>query len=124
LLCDRSLKRRERITEQYEYKAVIREGRLVRGNAFKAYVVIEKHLERKVGFIAGKKVGGACDRNRARRVLREAYRHLKPELEPDGFKVVFVAKPTAARLKSQEIRSEMAEMFDENGLLRRGHDET
>lgn len=116
---DEKLRRHERITEEHEYRTVIREGRLLTAKAFKAYLLIAGDLERKAGFIAGKAVGGACDRNRARRVLREAYRRLKPDLEPGGFKVAFIAKQAAARLKSREIRQQMAEVFADLGLLRK-----
>jgi ribonuclease P protein component len=116
---DEKLRKHERITQEHEYRTVIRNGRLLRTSAFKAYLLIAGDLERKAGFIAGKSVGGACDRNRARRVLKEAYRRLKPNLEPGGFKVVFVAKQAAARLKSQEISDQMAKAFAELGLLRK-----
>lgn len=116
--CDERLRRRERITEEHEYRTVIRKGKLVAGKAFKAYVLTGEDLERRAGFIAGKTVGGANDRNRARRVLREAYRTLKPGLVPEGFRIVFIAKPAAARFKVQQIRQEMAEKFAKLGFLR------
>lgn len=115
---DERLRRHERITEEHEYKAVIKRGKLVAGKAFKAYLLVGKELDRKAGFIAGKAVGGACERNRAKRVLKEAYRRLKPNLEPKGFKIVFIAKQASAHLKSHEIRQEMAEKFEKIGLLR------
>jgi ribonuclease P protein component len=116
---DQRLTRRDRITEEYEYKAVIRKGQLLPGRAFKAYLLLGKNLDRKAGFIAGKAVGGACDRNRAKRVLREAYRRLKPLTEPGGFNIVFVARAKAAELRADDIAGEMAELFDRCGLLRR-----
>lgn len=44
-----------------------------------------------VGVTAGKKVGGAVERNRAKRQLREAIRHRLPELRR-GYQLVFVAR--------------------------------
>jgi len=115
------LKKSERITNRFEYKEVIREGRLIDRGAYKAFLLIRPDLDSSAGFIAGKAVGKAAKRNRARRVLREAYRRLKVRLEPGGFKVVFVAKQDAARLKSTEIRLDMEELFERYGLLRK-HD--
>ena len=43
------------------------------------------------GFVAGRRVGGAVKRNRARRLLREAWRSLAPEIDR-GADVVFVAR--------------------------------
>jgi ribonuclease P protein component len=115
---DQRLGRRDRITEEYEYKAVIRKGQPLPGKAFKAYLLLEANLQRKAGFIAGKRVGGACERNRAKRVLREAYRRLKPLIQPKGFNVVFVARSKAAHLSTDEVAAEMTELFERCELLR------
>jgi ribonuclease P protein component len=56
-------------------------------------------------------------RNRAKRLLKEAYRHLKCRLKPDGFKVVFVARRAAAENGIKEIQAEMAKVLSECGLL-------
>ncbi len=111
------LKKSERITKQFEYKEVIKEGKLIDRGAYKAFLLVREDLQLKAGFIAGKGVGKAAKRNRARRVLREAYRRLKPNLKSNGFWVVFVAKPQATEAKSTEIGLDMAEMFEKEGLL-------
>jgi ribonuclease P protein component len=46
-----------------------------------------------IGFTASKRVGGAVERNRARRRLREAARSLLPEFGVSGVDYVFVARP-------------------------------
>ena len=46
----------------------------------------------RVGFTASRKIGGAVERNRAKRRLREAARLLLPELASPGFDYVFVAR--------------------------------
>jgi ribonuclease P protein component len=119
LPCDQRLRKVERITEEYEYKTVIRKGRLVWAETFKAYFRAGKGLERKAGFIAGKSVGGASDRNRARRCLKEAYRSLKPRMQAHGFNIVFVARRGAAQAKSSDIRSEMRGMLEKCGVMKK-----
>jgi len=74
---DERLRPHERIRDEYEYKQVIRNGRLMRSESFKIYVLSDSGLRRKAGFIAGRGVGGSWRRNKARRLLREAYRCLK-----------------------------------------------
>jgi len=112
------LKKSERITKRFEYKEVIDQGKLVDRGAYKAFLLLRPDVERKAGFIAGKTVGKATRRNRARRVLRDAYRRLKPRIESRGFKVVFVAKPDLTMMKSTEIGLDMEALFKEYGLLR------
>ncbi|MFZ1946386.1 MAG: ribonuclease P protein component [bacterium] len=117
LPCDRRLRRNERITEQFEYKEVIRNGRVVGGRLFKAYLLTEPKAKRKAGFIAGKGVGDACARNRARRLMREAYRQLKPDTKSQGFRVVFVAGRGIASAGFQQVQDDMRGLFSSWRLL-------
>lgn len=112
------LERSGRIQRESEYKQVIRKGRLIAGKTFKAYFLISKGLSRKAGFIAGKRVGNACVRNRAKRLLKESYRKLKISLPACGFRVVFVANSDTPAATFGDIRNEMAWMFEKCGLLR------
>jgi ribonuclease P protein component len=117
LPCNRKLGRHERITEQFEYKEVITKGKILAGRRFKAYLLVNGATKRKAGFIAGRTVGGACERNRARRLLREAYRHLKPRAAPSGFRVVFVAGRGIVGSKLGEVRTDMEGMLRSCSLL-------
>lgn len=49
----------------------------------------------RVGFTASRKVGNAVARNRARRRLREAARHVLPDQARPGFDFVIIARRTA-----------------------------
>jgi len=46
----------------------------------------------RAGFTATKRIGGAVERNRAKRRMREAARLLLPELASPGFDYVFIAR--------------------------------
>ena len=63
-------------------------------------------LRNRVGFTATKKIGKACRRNRARRVIREAYRILEPQLR-QGYDIVFVARGATGEVKMQEVLAVM-----------------
>ena len=111
------LKRSERITQGFEYKAIVTKGRRLNGRALRAYVLVNGGPERKAGFIAGKHVGNACRRNRSKRLLREAYRKLKHHLPVQGFKVVFVANAATPQASVADIGSEMVWMFERCNLM-------
>lgn len=49
----------------------------------------------RVGYTASKKIGGAVDRNRAKRRLRALAREILPDLAEPGWDYVLVAKPGA-----------------------------
>lgn len=61
----------------------------------------------RVGVTATKKVGGAVQRNRAKRVIRAAYRGLGVTLTP-GFDYVFVARGRTPASKSTDVQKVMA----------------
>ena len=70
------------------------------------------------GFAVGKKVGGAVQRNRAKRVMREAIRELHPQLQ-QGFDVVVIARNSfTPELKTPEVVSQLASLTRRAALLR------
>ncbi|HJB26977.1 MAG TPA: ribonuclease P protein component [Firmicutes bacterium] len=56
----------------------------------------------RIGITTSKKIGNAVSRNRARRVIREAYRSMEPGL-PGGWDFVFVARYKTTLIKTQQL---------------------
>jgi len=112
------LTKSERITKQFEFREVMRGGRLLTATTFRGYVLTGENLTRKAGFIAGKALGKANKRNRARRLLKEAYRLLKPSLPETGFKVGFNATPGINDAEFEDVKREMTSFFRKAGLIR------
>ena len=63
-----------------------------------------------VAVVAGRKVGGAVQRNRARRVLRAAWPSVAHLVEPDR-DAVLVARAAIVGAKTQDLVSEMTELL-------------
>jgi ribonuclease P protein component len=72
----------------------------------------------RASWIAGRKVGTAVARNRARRILREAWGALASEVR-GGTDVVMVARPEIREAKAQDVVAELAEVLSRAGLLAR-----
>lgn len=70
----------------------------------------------RVGITTSKKIGHAVARNRARRVIREAFRTLAPRVQ-GGCDLVFVARTKTTRVKSTELAAVMARQLTELGWL-------
>lgn len=84
-----------------------------RGRAWSApllvSIVLPNGLGRnRYGFAAGKRVGGAVERNRAKRLLREAVRAHHPRLRP-GHDIVFIARNALAPETSFSVVGEQVE---------------
>lgn len=72
--------------------------------------------ETRVGITVSKKVGTAVKRSRCRRVIRAAYRSLRPRVAA-GFDLVFVARTRTAFVKSDEVLCVMEKQLATLGVL-------
>ena len=70
----------------------------------------------RAGFVVSKRVGGAVARNRARRVLRAAWRSLAPSVT-EGLDTVFIARDTIQGAKTQDLEPEMRELLRRAGAI-------
>lgn len=112
--------RRRRLSRSAEFERVYRQGRS-KGNRFLVLYAFPRAEgepddgDPRLGLSVSKRVGGAVDRNRVKRVLREAFWEEAPRL-PSGSDYVVVARPDARGLAEREgmsgIRNALAELVD------------
>lgn len=93
----------------------------VRGKSYVSPVVVVYVIKNRlktvrVGITTSKKVGNAVQRNRARRVIREAYRALAGQVRP-GVDLVFVARGRTPTVKSTEVLRHMERQLKAAGVL-------
>jgi ribonuclease P protein component len=113
--------RRGRLSRSADFDRVFREGR---SHATRHLVLYEfpradADGDPRLGVSVGRKVGGAVERNRVKRVLREAFWAVAPEL-PDGRDFVLVARPDAGALVREggerSVESALRELVVSAGL--------
>lgn len=88
---DRRFRKRERISLRGDFERAFAKRCSAWDDALTVYVAANGLPWTRLGIVAGKRVGNAVCRNYAKRKIREAFRHLKPEL-PLGFDVICIAR--------------------------------
>ena len=68
------------------------------------------------GFATARQIGGAVQRNRARRLLREAVRRWQPAIRP-GWDLVFIAREPAAASGFKEVSAAMERLLRQARLV-------
>ena len=70
----------------------------------------------RAGFVVRREIGGAVARNRARRLLREAWRQVASDVSAQ-VDLVFVARPGIAPSKTPEVAAEMRALLARSGAI-------
>jgi ribonuclease P protein component len=125
--------KRRRLTRSGDFDRAFRQGRSYAGRHVVLHAFPRPAEEAagdleplpRLGVSVGRKVGGAVERNRVKRVLREAFWSLAPVL-PADHDFVLVARPDAAALAEREgeagFESALRELVEQAGLAGPGEE--
>ena len=109
--------RRHRLTGSADFLRVRREGNSFHNRLLVLCVLPNGEGTIRFGFATSRRVGKAVVRNRLKRLLREAARHLLKEMVP-GWDMVFIARSAAVEADFHRILGAMEELAKGAGLLK------
>ena len=89
------MQRRFRLTRSQDFKRVRQSGKSYAHPLIVLIAQANDEMKIRVGVAAGRTVGSAVKRNRAKRLLREAMRPLIPSLS-SGWDLILIARPALA----------------------------
>ena len=121
------------IKEHHLYNKAYRQGNRFVGRYVAVYVLRDyaakklmmahpqKRYVNRIGLSVTKKVGGACVRTRAKRIMREALRAVEGDRTLNtGFLVVIAARSAIVGKKMQDVERELRAAFDKLNLYTTG----
>jgi ribonuclease P protein component len=99
-----------------DFRRIYSKGKSFVNSGVVVYISRNRIGSNRVGLTVGKKIGNAVKRNRAKRVMREAFMQLENSLK-NGYDIVLVARGRTVFLKSTEVTRLLNILFIKAGIL-------
>ena len=113
---DYRLDKTRRIINNNEYRLVYKHGKYEVGRLCVLYRMPVAKQKTRIGFVTGKKVGGAVERNRGRRLMKEVYR-LKQHQIREGYHIVIVGRGPLKDATYERAEKEILYLLRKSKLL-------
>ena len=111
------LARRFRLHEQQSIERVFRQGRRVGNDDYVLFFMTNDQESSRIGFVVSKKYGSAVQRNRAKRIIREAIRLMFDRIAPHTDMMIHI-KPDSRITTLREAQRSITALLVRVGMMR------
>ena len=101
----------DRILKRSEFRRVYDAGRKLHSRFFTAFVVARDSSGLRIGLTVTRKIGASFERNRCRRLLREAFRRNGSLADGVGADIVLNAKTALVGAAYADVEAEMVNLL-------------
>lgn len=107
------MKKTKMLKKNYEFKNVLSKGKYYSGKNIEAFIKDNNKIYNLLGLAISVKVAKAVGRNKIKRLIRENYKLLEPEIE-NGKSIVFLWKKNidVKNATFENIKADMNYIFD------------
>ena len=113
------LTKEQRLCKNHEYQLVYRRGKSYVNRRVVLYVLPRSPKQpTRIGFVTGKKIGCAVERNRCRRLMKEVYSLHQFELR-DGFDLVLIGRSSLKYAGYKDEEHSILQLFRHARVLKK-----
>ncbi len=116
------MKRRFRLTKSTDYQRVRRLGKSYAHPLIVLIALPNGETDTHWGMVAGKSVGGAVQRNRAKRLMRSAGDNVRNQVQK-GWDLVLIARQPLVNAEFDQVQNALDELLQRARVLRDLNDE-
>lgn len=106
-----------RLRKNAEFQKVYKRGTSLANRYLVLFFMENRQDYSNVGFLASKKVGKSVERNRARRLMKEAFRVYDKDLK-EGFDMVLIARVNIKDATYKDVEKSMYGILKKSKLLK------
>ncbi len=100
--------RDRRLHQGWQFREVYQSGKSLHGSLMTLVCLSRCRDHGRVAFVASRKVGPAVRRNRAKRLLRESFRHQSPAVRDRASWRIWIARSACSTAPLTEVSAEMS----------------